>query len=384
MRHGVGLRRSREHQRREFRGLRPRCRPEAGAPAPRGETPRLSQPRRRQPKRGRRDALRPRESRCATELGCGAAGNISDGSFAAYGHDAGRRPALLQREAKLPDSVSLDGVNPNGDGAALFVRLSRVAPRSWAAAQQGTSATGVSRPVAGAPAPRGETPRLSQPRRRQPKRGRRDALRSPESRCATELDCGAAGNISDGSFAACGRDAGRRPALLHREAKLPDSVSLDGVNPNGDGATLFVRLSRVVPRSWAAAQQGTSATGVSRPEAGAPTGPPSLRWLIPEREKMAANFVRCLRDRGESVKGGHPPFHNKKTPNRNSPPRALARKGVSVRGAKRRAVGERGASHRSQRRCLRTAPGGAPRSPTACPLRACSRRCSSAGSGRAR
>ena len=38
---------------------------------------------------------------------------------------------------------------------------------------------------------------------------------------------------------------------------------------------------------------------------------------------MAANFVRCPRDRGESVEGGlPPPFRKKETTNRNSPPRA--------------------------------------------------------------
>ena len=49
-----------------------------------------------------------------------------------------------------------------------------------------------------------------------------------------------------------------------------------------------------------------------------------LGWRSPERAKtMAANFVRCPRDRGESVEGGlPPPFRKKETTNRNSPPRA--------------------------------------------------------------
>ena len=43
---------------------------------------------------------------------------------------------------------------------------------------------------------------------------------------------------------------------------------------------------------------------------------------------MAANSVRCPRDRGESVKGGLPsPFHKKVTTNRNSPKRAEGARG---------------------------------------------------------
>ena len=47
---------------------------------------------------------------------------------------------------------------------------------------------------------------------------------------------------------------------------------------------------------------------------------------------------------GESVKGGILPFHKSTMTNRNSPPRAEARKGVSIAGAKRRAVREGGLS----------------------------------------
>ena len=43
---------------------------------------------------------------------------------------------------------------------------------------------------------------------------------------------------------------------------------------------------------------------------------------------MAANSVRCPRDRGESVKGGlPPPVHKKVMTNRNSPPRAAGAQG---------------------------------------------------------
>ena len=42
---------------------------------------------------------------------------------------------------------------------------------------------------------------------------------------------------------------------------------------------------------------------------------------------MAANSVRCPRDRGESVKGGNPPCHKSTMTNRNSPPRAAGAQG---------------------------------------------------------
>ena len=52
-------------------------------------------------------------------------------------------------------------------------------------------------------------------------------------------------------------------------------------------------------------------------------------WRTAERAKtMAANSVRCPRDRGESVKGGlPPPFHKSTMTNRNSPPRAAGAQG---------------------------------------------------------
>ena len=57
---------------------------------------------------------------------------------------------------------------------------------------------------------------------------------------------------------------------------------------------------------------------------------PALFWrggVLPSAQKtMAANSVRCLRDRGESVKGG-PPFHKSTMTNRNSPPRAAGAQG---------------------------------------------------------
>ena len=50
--------------------------------------------------------------------------------------------------------------------------------------------------------------------------------------------------------------------------------------------------------------------------------------VLPSAQKpMAANSVRCRRDRGESVKGGHPPFHKSTMTNRNSPPRAAGAQG---------------------------------------------------------
>ena len=64
------------------------------------------------------------------------------------------------------------------------------------------------------------------------------------------------------------------------------------------------------------------------------TGAPSLyatwcgRRLAERAKTMAANSVRCPRDRGESVKGGlPPPFHKSTMTNRNSPPRAAGAQG---------------------------------------------------------
>ena len=49
-----------------------------------------------------------------------------------------------------------------------------------------------------------------------------------------------------------------------------------------------------------------------RPEVGVPSGPRDLArgGVLTSARTMAANFVGCLRDRGESVKGGTPPFTN--------------------------------------------------------------------------
>ena len=65
-------------------------------------------------------------------------------------------------------------------------------------------------------------------------------------------------------------------------------------------------------------------------------------WLD-EQKLMAANFVRCPRDRGESVKGGLPPFteEDQRMGTRRRAP--SARKGVAIPGAKRRASLGRGA-----------------------------------------
>ena len=50
--------------------------------------------------------------------------------------------------------------------------------------------------------------------------------------------------------------------------------------------------------------------------------------VLPSAQKtMAANSVRCRRDRGESVKGGPPPLHKSTMTNRNSPPRAAGAQG---------------------------------------------------------
>ncbi len=126
----------------------------------------------------------------------------------------------------------------------------------------------------------------------------------------------------------------RSPAFLGSREAVP-TPRCAGLCRSGDRRSLAV--ARV---SWLAG--GCPAVpppaGLCRP--GDRRSLACVRWGcgVCSREKMAANFVRCRRDRGESVKGGHPPFHKKVTTNRNSPKRAPAREGVAVRGAKRRAV----------------------------------------------
>ena len=53
------------------------------------------------------------------------------------------------------------------------------------------------------------------------------------------------------------------------------------------------------------------------------------RAAFPERAKNNGSepMVRCPRDRGESVKGGTPPFTKTTTPDRNSPKRAIGARG---------------------------------------------------------
>ena len=80
------------------------------------------------------------------------------------------------------------------------------------------------------------------------------------------------------------------------------------------GSTRFARLRRTVP------------TGGRRSKRS-----PRLKrgGVLPSAQKTtAANFVRCLRDRGKSVKGGlPPPFH---IPERGESRAPQARKGVSI------------------------------------------------------
>ena len=84
--------------------------------------------------------------------------------------------------------------------------------------------------------------------------------------------------------------------------------------------TPFAALCAAVPAPTGRTAQRSAFQAVPALEA---------RWSTAERAKtMAANFVRCPRDRGESVKGGHPPpFHKSTMTNRNSPPRAAGAQG---------------------------------------------------------
>ena len=90
-----------------------------------------------------------------------------------------------------------------------------------------------------------------------------------------------------------------------------------------------VRSSEIgrAQRCWC----GFRASARCRSETGAPSLYAILVWAayLAERAKtMAANSVRCPRDRGESVKGGPPPpFHKSTMTNRNSPPRAAGAQG---------------------------------------------------------
>ena len=106
-----------------------------------------------------------------------------------------------------------------------------------------------------------------------------------------------------------------------------------------------------------------------RPEVGVVLPTRHLVWAAVShaRKKLtAANFVRCRRDRGESVKGGlPPPFHKSTTTNRNSPKRAEGAQGSFDSGAKRRAVRERGLNSFPLK--TRTGPAICPRSRTARP-----------------
>ena len=108
------------------------------------------------------------------------------------------------------------------------------------------------------------------------------------------------------------------------------------------GVLPAARLRRAVPTGG---RRSLACAPPCRPEGGVVLPTRHLVWaaVSQARKKLtAANFVRCRRDRGESVKGGHPPFHKSTTTNRNSPKRAEGAQGSFDSGAKRRAVRERG------------------------------------------
>ena len=101
-----------------------------------------------------------------------------------------------------------------------------------------------------------------------------------------------------------------------------------GVTPSRPAARGGAGVNSGVPSPERSAPLRSSVPGLSLSSSAPHQGG---AWLG-EQKLMAANYVRCPRDRGESVKGGHPPFHKKTTSNRNSPkPHAEGVQGSCVR-----------------------------------------------------
>ena len=108
-----------------------------------------------------------------------------------------------------------------------------------------------------------------------------------------------------------------------------------GVTPSRPAARGGAGVNSGVPSPERSAPLRSSVSGLSLSSSAPHQGG---AWLG-EQKLMAANYVRCPRDRGESVKGGHPPFHKKTTPNRNSPKRAEGVQGSCDSRAKRLGAG---------------------------------------------
>ena len=105
------------------------------------------------------------------------------------------------------------------------------------------------------------------------------------------------------------------------------------------GSTWFARLRRAVPTGGrrSRASRTTAPVGSTRFAPLCRAAFPGLRATLcgrrlAERAKNSGTEppVRCPHDRGESVKGGHPPLSQSVTSNRNSPKGAPAHEGVSI------------------------------------------------------
>ena len=145
------------------------------------------------------------------------------------------------------------------------------------------------------------------------------------------------------------------PTGGRRSPSRPRTPGLRGEPPPNSGSFPAARLRRAVPTGelgWlCVGSQPSDSWGVAlrcgfRRSRAMPVGDrrcpvrPRHRGgvLLSAQKTMAANSVRCRRDRGESVKGGHPPFTNQQRPIGTRRRAPKARKGVSIAGAKRRAV----------------------------------------------
>ena len=152
------------------------------------------------------------------------------------------------------------------------------------------------------------------------------------------------------------RDAGRRPALRCRTPSCPQgyaprrepSQRLGSLPPRPCGPLCRpeVRRSRAsAPSALSRGRRNCKFTATAQRSAFPCLRAVKASGASAEREKTnGSELVRCQPDRGESVKGGPPPFTKRKRPigtRRRAPP---ARKGVSIAGAKRRAVSGRGSN----------------------------------------
>ena len=132
-----------------------------------------------------------------------------------------------------------------------------------------------------------------------------------------------------------------------------------GVTPSRPAARGGAGVNSGVPSPERSAPLRSSVPGLSLSSSAPHQGG---AWLG-EQRLMAANYVRCPRDRGESVKGGHPPFHKRRRRigTRRRTPKAC--KGVAIPARSAGRFGDGGSSPR--RSVIRTSPKKCPRPRTA-------------------